>query len=100
MGGRLDATNVISPVISVITSISIDHAEILGDSTEQIALEKAGIIKHETPVFVYQQDNEVLDVFQKKAIEMAPFEISFYQNLSTTLKKTNKHNKLRNLTNI
>ena len=68
LGGRLDATNVISPVISVITSISIDHAEILGDSTEQIALEKAGIIKDKTPVFVYQQDNEVLDIFQKKAI--------------------------------
>lgn len=68
LGGRLDATNVISPVISVITSISIDHAEILGDSIEQIALEKAGIIKDKTPVFVYQQDNEVLDVFQKKAI--------------------------------
>ena len=68
LGGRLDATNVISPVISVITSISIDHAEILGESTKQIASEKAGIIKDKTPVFVYQQDNEVLDVFQKKAI--------------------------------
>ena len=66
LGGRLDATNVISPVISVITSISIDHAEILGDSIEQIALEKAGIIKDKTPVFVYQQDNEVLDIFKKK----------------------------------
>jgi len=68
LGGRLDATNVISPIISVITSISIDHAEILGDSVKQIAMEKAGIIKENTPVFVYQQDNEVLDIFQKKAI--------------------------------
>ena len=67
LGGRLDATNVISPIISVITSISKDHTEILGNSIKQIAMEKSGIIKEKTPLFVYQQDNEVLDVFQKKA---------------------------------
>ena len=68
LGGRLDATNVINPVISVITSISMDHTEILGDSIEQIAKEKSGIIKEKTPLFVYQQENNILDVFQKKAI--------------------------------
>ncbi len=68
LGGRLDATNVIIPVISVITSISIDHTEILGDSIEKIAMEKSGIIKEKTPLFVYQQDNKILDIFQKKAI--------------------------------
>ncbi len=68
LGGRLDATNVISPVISVITSISMDHMEILGDSIEQIAKEKSGIIKEKTPLFVYQQDTSILDVFKKKAI--------------------------------
>ena len=68
LGGRLDATNVISPVISVITSISMDHTEILGDSIELIAKEKSGIIKEKTPLFVYQQDTEILDVFKKKAI--------------------------------
>ena len=68
LGGRLDATNVISPVISVITSISKDHTEILGDSIEQIAKEKSGIIKEKTPLFVYQQETNILDVFKKKAI--------------------------------
>ena len=66
LGGRLDSTNVIRPVISVITSISMDHTEILGDSIEQIAKEKAGIIKEKTPLFVYHQDTNILDVFKKK----------------------------------
>ena len=69
LGGRLDATNVISPVISVITSISMDHTEVLGDSIEQIAKEKSGIIKEKTPLFVYQQETNILDVFKKKAID-------------------------------
>ncbi len=68
LGGRLDATNVISPVISVITSISMDHTEILGDTIEQIAKEKSGIIKEKTPLFVYNQDTKILDIFKKKAI--------------------------------
>ena len=62
LGGRLDATNVISPVISVITSISMDHTEILGDSIEQIAKEKSGIIKEKTPLFVYRQGSNILDI--------------------------------------
>ena len=69
LGGRLDATNVISPVSSVITSISMDHTEILGNSIEQIAEEKSGIIKEKTPLFVYRQDRNVLDIFKKKAID-------------------------------
>ena len=68
LGGRLDATNVISPVISVITSISMDHTEILGDSIELIAKEKSGIIKEKTPLFVYEQDTDILDIFKKEAI--------------------------------
>ena len=52
----------------MITSISMDHTEILGDSIEQIAKEKSGIIKEKTPLFVYQQDASILDVFKKKAI--------------------------------
>ena len=70
LGGRLDATNVISPVISVITSISMDHTEILGDTIEQIAKEKSGIIKEKTPLFVYHQDTKILDIFKKKAIAL------------------------------
>ncbi len=52
MGGRLDATNVITPLISVITSISLEHTQYLGDSIEKIAAEKAGIIKERVPVVV------------------------------------------------
>ena len=52
LGGRLDATNVISPILSVITSISLDHTEILGATKEAIALEKAGIIKEHTPILI------------------------------------------------
>ena len=54
----------------MITSISIDHTEILGDSIEQIAKEKSGIIKEKTPLFVYKQDSNILDVFKKKAIAL------------------------------
>lgn len=50
LGGRLDATNIVSPILSVITSISLDHTEILGNTVEEIALEKAGIIKMGIPV--------------------------------------------------
>ena len=70
LGGRLDATNVISPKISVITSISKDHTDILGDSLEKIAYEKAGIIKEKTPLVIYQQANKILEVFRKKAISL------------------------------
>ena len=70
LGGRLDATNVISPKVSVVTSISKDHTDILGDSLEKIAYEKAGIIKQKTPLVVYQQANKILEVFRRKAISL------------------------------
>ncbi len=90
LGGRLDATNVIKPVISVITSISMDHTEILGDSIEQIANEKSGIIKEQTPLFVYRQDRNILDVFQEKAIRYnAKMKISkIPKNISVNTKGT------------
>ena len=90
LGGRLDATNVISPVISVITSISMDHTEILGDSIEQIAKEKSGIIKEKTPLFVYKQDTNILDVFKKKAVSHnAEIKISkIPKNISVTTRGT------------
>lgn len=52
LGGRLDATNIVAPVLSVITSISLDHTEVLGDTLESIAIEKAGIIKQKIPVVI------------------------------------------------
>ena len=70
MGGRLDSTNVISPLVSVITNIGLDHIQFLGDSLELIAGEKAGIIKPLTPVVVGQTHIETLPVFRRKAAEM------------------------------
>ena len=66
MGGRLDATNVIKPLISVITNIGFDHMEFLGDTIEKIAFEKAGIIKKNTPVVVGCNNlDDALNVFKK-----------------------------------
>jgi dihydrofolate synthase/folylpolyglutamate synthase len=67
LGGRLDSTNIIDPLISVITSIGLDHTEILGDTLEKIAYEKAGIIKENTPVVVNCRNDSVKKVFQSVA---------------------------------
>lgn len=68
LGGSVDSTNIIkSPIASVITTISKDHIQILGDSLEEIAENKAGIIKKDVPVFVYPQKNVVMEVIEKKA---------------------------------
>ena len=69
LGGRFDATNVIKkPLACAITSIGFDHTEILGDTIEKIAFEKAGIIKNEVPVFVYNDiDKDALSVIKKIA---------------------------------
>ncbi len=67
MGGRLDATNIIKPEVSVITNIGFDHVEFLGDTFSKIAYEKAGIIKKEVPVIIGETNNETKPVFKKKA---------------------------------
>ena len=67
LGGRLDSTNIITPELSVITNISWDHADILGDSLVKIATEKAGIIKRGVPVVVSERQPEVEAVFMEKA---------------------------------
>ena len=67
LGGRLDSTNIITPELSVITNISWDHADILGDSLLKIAAEKAGIIKRGVPVVVSERQPEVERVFTEKA---------------------------------
>ena len=69
LGGRLDATNVVSPLVSVITSLSLDHMNVLGDTLAKIAFEKGGIIKPNTPVVVSPQKNEALLVLKKLAEE-------------------------------
>ena len=70
MGGRLDSTNVITPELSVITNISFDHTQYLGDTLGKIATEKAGIIKHRVPVVIGRANKEVREVFITKAREM------------------------------
>jgi dihydrofolate synthase/folylpolyglutamate synthase len=76
MGGRLDATNTIKPEVTVISSISLDHQSVLGDSLRQIATEKAGIIKPGVPVITIKQVPEVMDVIARTARERsAPLSI-------------------------
>lgn len=65
----MDSTNVINPLISVITKIDYDHREYLGDTLEKIAFEKAGIVKENVPVIVGSNNNEVKDVFVRVAAE-------------------------------
>lgn len=67
MGGRLDATNLINPLLSVITNISYDHQAFLGDTLEKIAAEKAGIIKPHTPVIISETQPNLINVFVEKA---------------------------------
>lgn len=70
LGGRLDCTNIISPLLSVITNISLDHTHFLGETLEKIAGEKAGIIKKNTPCLVGEYNDETKNVFENKAKEM------------------------------
>lgn len=67
MGGRLDSTNIISPLISVITNIGLDHTQFLGNTLSEIAAEKAGIIKPHTPVVIGEYTSETKTVFDEKA---------------------------------
>lgn len=70
MGGRLDSTNIITPLVSVITNIGLDHTQFLGNTLEAIAFEKAGIIKSNVPVVIGEYTNETKGVFLAKAREM------------------------------
>lgn len=75
LGGRFDSTNIVTPVLSVITNIALDHCNILGDTLPEIAFEKAGIIKPCTPVVVGESDPQIDVVFERKVL---------YTNLSET----------------
>ncbi len=77
LGGRLDSTNIISPELSVITNIGLDHTNILGDTLKKIAAEKAGIIKQSVPVVIGEVLPETLPVFQIMAMEKnAPLSVA------------------------
>ena len=71
LGGRLDSTNIIHPDLSVITNISLDHTNILGNTLEEIAYEKAGIIKENVPAIVGEKESPAADVFIRKAKEVS-----------------------------
>jgi len=70
LGGRLDCTNIIKPVLSIITNISWDHNDILGNTLEKIAIEKTGIIKKHTPVILGEFQKNISHVFNNKANEL------------------------------
>ncbi|WP_106917832.1 bifunctional folylpolyglutamate synthase/dihydrofolate synthase [Chryseobacterium aurantiacum] len=74
LGGRLDSTNIIKPLISAITNVQLDHQNILGNTIEEIAGEKAGIIKHNIPIISGDENEVVKNIIRKKAMaEQAPF---------------------------
>ena len=79
LGGRLDCTNIITPVLSVITNVSLDHTQLLGDSVEMIAMEKGGIIKPGVPVVIGEATAETRPVFESLAHE-AGSEIIFAED--------------------
>lgn len=84
LGGRFDSTNIIIPEVSLITNISKDHTDILGDTLAKIAFEKAGIIKHQVPVVISEYNPETAPVFTQRAKEeQAP--IIFANTIETDL---------------
>lgn len=91
LGGRLDCTNIITPILSVITNISLDHTQFLGDTLQKIAGEKAGIIKPNVPVVIGESNAETRPVFEAKAAENnAP--IIFAEDTQEVLKAEHKLN--------
>ncbi|HAD05740.1 MAG TPA: bifunctional folylpolyglutamate synthase/dihydrofolate synthase [Anaerolineaceae bacterium] len=89
LGGRLDATNLVTPLVSVITSISLDHTKVLGDTLEKIATEKAGIIKPGKPVVTSPQKPEALKAIAKIATDRSsPLVISDQVYRAEVLERT------------
>jgi dihydrofolate synthase/folylpolyglutamate synthase len=87
MGGRLDATNIIIPEVSVITNISYDHSEFLGNTLAEIAYEKTGIIKRRVPVVVSSQLPEVVKVIDKRAEEIGTVTYFYDREFSSVLRE-------------
>lgn len=88
MGGRLDATNIILPEVSVITSIGMDHSEFLGDTLEAIAREKAGIIKQGVPLVAADQRPEVMGVIKQRCDESGAPLFKYNSDFSSELALT------------
>ena len=88
MGGRLDSTNIITPLLSVITNISLDHMQFLGDTPVKIAQEKAGIIKPGVPILIGERQDAIDAVFKKQARQMKS-EITFASDHFSVVKIRN-----------
>ncbi len=77
LGGRLDSTNVINPIASIITNIALEHTDMLGDTKAKIAYEKAGIIKKNTPAIIGEIEEETIPIFKEKCLqENAPISVA------------------------
>lgn len=100
LGGRLDSTNIITPVLSVITNIGYDHMNLLGNTLEKIAYEKAGIIKKNTPVAVGESNAAINHVFKKRAHEMNASLFITDKNFKATLIKDESLTKSKLALNI
>jgi dihydrofolate synthase / folylpolyglutamate synthase len=106
LGGRLDSTNVIDPLVSVITNIGYDHMNLLGDTLQKIAAEKAGIIKAKRPVVISQYQPEVSQIFTDKAralkapLEFASKEFKICESHRNGTLKTSVLNKRTNETHF
>lgn len=87
LGGRLDCTNIINPLLSIITNISLDHTQFLGDTLPKIAYEKAGIIKQNTPVVIGEATPDTRVVFEAKAQKMDAM-IVFAEDIPMVLSAT------------
>ncbi len=103
MGGRLDSTNLLSPEMCIITNIGFDHTAFLGDSLKKIAVEKAGIIKENTPVVIGESQEEINKVFIDKAKEMnavITFAEQLYHTVSHELIRVKEKEKDKNYLNV
>lgn len=94
LGGRLDSTNVITPILSVITNISFDHVNLLGDTLPKIASEKAGIIKQGIPVVIGETNKQTKQVFIEKAnLEKSQI---YFADKNFTITNISEYNPLQN----
>lgn len=98
LGGRLDSTNIIEPMVSAITNVALDHMNILGNTVEEIAAEKAGIIKKNIPIISGDENAVVKEIIKNKAVETsAPFidATEIQTNLSSDLKGNYQQKNIR-----
>lgn len=101
LGGRLDATNIIHPILSLITNIGIDHTQFLGNTLLEIAREKAGIIKQNTPVVVSEYQEEVYELFESIATDKdAPIYLAPSVDYSSDLKGSYQKNNIRGVVEL